>query len=170
MPKSAKRAGAASARPGVAPNSKLTRKAIADLVTVLEKGAYIETAAAFTGVHKDTFYEWMKRGRRDIADGKRSLYRELVDAVEKAHADFEVAALTRLGGEDQWQATAWRLERRFPERYGRRSRVDYGNAEGKPFEMKIDLEKLSGEERDALKAILEKSRGDSAADRRPPES
>lgn len=154
---------------GPQPPKKLDRKVIDQLCVVLAKGVYVETAAAFVGIHKDTFYDWLKRGRRDIKAAKRSIHRELVEAVEVALAKFEVDGIDRLASEEQWQATAWRLERRFPDKYGRRSRVDHGNADGKPFEMKIDLEKLTPEERDALKSMLEKTRGESAADRRPPE-
>lgn len=144
---------------------KLNRKVIQSLADVLEKGVYIETAAAFVGIHKDTFYDWLKRGRRDINAGRRSIHRELVDAVETALAKFEVAGITRLEDESQWQATAWRLERRFPDKYGRRSRVDHANADGQPF--KIDLEGCTPEERAALRSMLERTRGESAGADRP---
>lgn len=137
---------------------KLNRQVIEQLVAVLEKGVYLETAAAYVGVHKDTFYDWLKRGRRDITAGRRSLYREVVEAVEKAMAKFEVDGIDRLAVEEQWQATAWRLERRFPDRYGRRTRLEHTGDGGGPVQMRIDVSKLSDDELAALEGMLEKAR------------
>jgi hypothetical protein len=41
---------------------------------------------------------------------------------KKAEAEWEVSAITQLRshGRENWQAIAWLLERRYPERYGKR--------------------------------------------------
>ena len=44
---------------------KLTPKLQDDIVKVIRSGNYIETACAFVGINKTTFYDWLKRGARE---------------------------------------------------------------------------------------------------------
>ena len=44
--------------------TKLTPELQERILLHLRVGAYVETAAACAGIHKDTFYEWMKKGAR----------------------------------------------------------------------------------------------------------
>ena len=80
-----------------------------------------------------------------------------VEGVEEALGVFEVTAnaLIAKAGEEQWQAKAWQLERKFPDRYGRRTRVD-GNVtvQAVPF---IDTSRLSVDEGEQLLALLRKA-------------
>jgi hypothetical protein len=100
--------------------SKLTPELQEKILLHLRVGAYVETAAACAGIHKDTFYEWMKKGARGIAP-----YAAFADAVHKAIAESESRDLATVlkASTKYWQAAAWRLERRFPEKYGRNDRV-----------------------------------------------
>lgn len=102
---------------------KLTPEIRKRIVDAVRAGNYLETAAKFAGVAKQTLYNWMARGRR----ASRGEYREFVDAVEKALSDAEVADVAIIGKaarEGNWQAAAWRLERKFPDRWGRRTKVE----------------------------------------------
>jgi transposase len=105
------------------PKSKLTPELQEKLINLLRRGNYIETAAACSGIHKDTFYHWMKRGAR----GDKA-YVAFAEAVHRAMAESEAMdlAIIQRASTTQWQAAAWRLERRFPEKYGRRdaSKID----------------------------------------------
>jgi hypothetical protein len=100
--------------------TKLTPELQEKILLHLRLGAYVETAAACAGIHKDTFYEWMKKGARGIAP-----YVAFAAAVNKAVAESESRDLATIlkAAQSQWQAAAWRLERRFPEKYGRNDRV-----------------------------------------------
>jgi hypothetical protein len=103
------------------------QKKITDAIRL---GNYIETAAAYAGVPKRTLYDWLKRGA--LAERKRDeglrlgrndrLYLEFSHAVERALADSEMhdVLLIHQAAKDAWQAAAWRLERKFPDRWGRR--------------------------------------------------
>ena len=85
------------------------------LLRLISAGNYIETAAAGVGVSRDTLYRWMK---------ERPEFRE---QVQEATAKAEAIDLQRISIAAQsgiWQAAAWRLERRFPERWGRRDRPE----------------------------------------------
>jgi hypothetical protein len=47
--------------------TKLTPELQEKILLHLRVGAYVETAAACARIHKDTFYEWMKKGARGMA-------------------------------------------------------------------------------------------------------
>lgn len=132
---------------------KLTNELIEKFSTALKNGAYIETAAAYCGISKDTFYRWLKKAPTDDENGN---YRKLSDAIERAWAigemaDLEVINKAALGSPDRlaldengkvivdvngrpvveeygctpnWRASAWRLERKFPSRWGKNVSVN----------------------------------------------
>lgn len=105
--------------PGGRP-TKLTAVTQQAIVQALRAGNYLETAAAYAGVSKQSIYTWIKRGQKG-----EPKYQEFLDAIEKAQADSETrdVAIIAKAAETQWQASAWRLERKFPERWGRREHV-----------------------------------------------
>jgi len=112
----------AETNPGGAP-SKLTLDVQSKICAALQRGNYIETSAAFAGINKSTLFLWMKTGHDDIKAGKtKSKYAKFLDAVEIAQAESEVRDLGHIdtsAGAGSWQAAAWKLERRFPKRWGR---------------------------------------------------
>ena len=103
-------------------SNKLTPELQQKIVDAIRMGNYIETAAAFSGISKDTLYRWLRQGR----EAKRGKFRNFSDAVEKALAESEMrdVAVIATAAKENWQAAAWRLERKFPERWGRRQKVD----------------------------------------------
>lgn len=135
-----------------------TQKAICD---VIRAGNYMETAAAYAGINRDTLYEWMKKGRAARTAGRNNIYSRFVEELELALAQGEVRDLAIIGkaAEQVWQAAAWRLERRMPDKYGRRTRVEHDTPDGKPFPlgMSFDPDVLSVEELERLKELLDKA-------------
>jgi transposase-like protein len=117
--------------------TKLSPELQQRIVQALSAGAYVETAAAMAGVSKQTLYSWLKRG----ADQAQGPFREFLDAVEKAQAEAEVRdiALIAKAAQTQWQAAAWRLERKFPEKWGRKTRVEHTGEDGGPVQVSIAI-------------------------------
>jgi hypothetical protein len=102
---------------------KLTSGLIADISLAIRNGAYVETAVALCGISKQTFYRWLRQGETEEAP---DLIRKLSDAVKKGMAEAEMrdlAVIDKAAQEGEWTAAAWRLERKFPEKWGRRSHV-----------------------------------------------
>ena len=91
------------------------------LVAYIVAGNYVETAAAAAGISKNTLYDWLKRGAADSS----GIYKEFSDAINKAVATSEIAELEKLErhSRETWQAAAWRLERRFPDKWGRKEKI-----------------------------------------------
>jgi|1048.fasta_scaffold00018_10 transposase len=116
------------------------------IVGALKAGNYIETAAALAGIHHDTIREWVKKGRR--GDPR---YEAFADAITQAIASAEARDLAVIGkaAGEYWQAAAWRLERRFNDRWGRKNDVSLSGKNGAPpvkMELVIDLDGTSVEE------------------------
>ena len=97
--------------------SKLTPELQAQIILALRAGNYIEVAAAHVGIDKVTLYAWLREGARH--PGR---HREFSHAVLKAQAEAHVMDVARIAkaAQTQWQAAAWRLERKFPAQWGRR--------------------------------------------------
>jgi len=143
---------------------KLTPEVQGRITNAIAAGSYIETAAAYAGISKETLYDWLKTG----AKAKTGKHKEFSDAVKKALAAGELRDLavidkaasgyevvktriedgvkgrtetTETHWEFAWQAAAWKLERKFPSRWGRRDHVDLGDGADRPVQIEavIDL-------------------------------
>ena len=98
--------------------SKLTPELEAEIVELIKVGNYVETACGVVGIGKTTFYEWMKKANASVRFNRYVRFR---NAVEKAQAWSEARdmAIISKASEKYWQAAAWKLERKFPEKFGR---------------------------------------------------
>lgn len=147
------------------------------LCNFLRIGSYVETAVAACGVSKETFYAWLKDAAHlhrlnanalekavpfDPTDDEIKLM-EFSDALEKAMAEGELGSLStvRRAAEDNWQAAAWMLERKFPMKWGRRyivedpARKPQTGEQVQPSGQKtIDLKKLPTGDLKTLETIL----------------
>lgn len=134
---------------------KLTPELQQKIVDAIRMGAYIETAAAYAGINKSTLYDWMKRGAR----AKSGKYKEFSNAVEKALAESEMRDLAVIAkaSRENWQAAAWRLERKFPDRWGRRkAKSEIAKIEAETEFIREKTRLLKGAEKDTrlLEALI----------------
>lgn len=101
------------------PKGKFTPERIRKIIKALKEGSPHETAAALAGIGKTAFYEWLKKGEK----AKTGEYRAFYDKVKEAEAYAEAERVRRInkaGREGDWKADAWYLERRYPDKWGRR--------------------------------------------------
>ena len=91
------------------------------ILTYLRAGNYIETACKASGIHKDTYYGWMERARKG-----EEPFATFAAEVDEALAAAEMLDLATIhaASHNQWQAAAWKLERRHPSRWSRREHVN----------------------------------------------
>lgn len=138
--------------------TKLTPELSREICDYVRMGNYVETAAAIAGISKDSIYRWLKKG----ANAKSGIFREFSDAVKKAQAEAEARDVGLIGraAKDQWQAAAWRLERKFPDRWGRKDRVEHTGRDGQPIQIEarnrvFELAATDPRAREALLALSE---------------
>ena len=104
----------------------------------LRLGMPITEAASYAGITRVTVRAW--RAEDPVFD----------DACRSARAQLEAAMLARIeiasAETKNWAAAAWKLERLFPDRYGRAQRLEVTGKGGGPVEHQIDVRKMSDEE------------------------
>jgi transposase len=108
--------------------TKLTPELQSKIAGAIAAGNYHEVACALAGVSTSTFYAWLEKGRAG-----KSPYVEFLEAVKKAEAAAEVKRIQIItkAADTDWKAAAWYLERRYPERWGKRNLVkDSPSADG----------------------------------------
>jgi len=101
--------------------TKLTLDVQTTLVFALAEGATVEHACDYAGIHRDTFYAWLKRGE----DGEPA-FSDFSDTVTRACGrgivtDLSTISKAVLAGD--WKAAAWRLEHRYPAEYGKKLKI-----------------------------------------------
>ena len=142
--------------------SEITPEVQQKIVSAILINGYVETAAAFAGISKDTFYNWMRRGARS----ESGPYREFSDAVAKAMAEAEMrmsmvvakaangydvlktrsvmssgpdgiteTTTTEKTHEFDSRAAEWWLERARPQRWARREFVEMGSDPERPIKV-----------------------------------
>jgi transposase len=112
--------------------SKISPDRIDRIALAIRAGNYDTVAAAFAGIDPSTYRRWKARGEADRDAGRSSRYRELVEAIEQADAEAEAFALAQIrkAADSTWTAAAWFLERKWPDRWGRRESIGIAGGGG----------------------------------------
>ncbi|MGB9937068.1 MAG: hypothetical protein ACPK7O_05060 [Methanobacterium sp.] len=106
--------------------SKLTKEIREEIASFLKAGCFIETACVMAGINKTTYYDWMKRGEKSSRyDKYRKFYEAVTHALSWSQAR-DVAIISKAAEKD-WRAAAWKLERRYPEKWGKKKVVETYN-------------------------------------------
>lgn len=148
----------------------LTPEVIEDVRRLLPTVLYLETVADFLGLDRTTIRKWLRRGaiedkrlrRNPKAEPseKEALFREFFLVYKKGLAEglfhdlgvIKKASADQVGPDGQilrkgeWQAAAWRAERRFPDLWGRRDKHEHSGPGGKAIP--ITLEDLAATDRE----------------------
>jgi hypothetical protein len=132
--------------------TKLTAPLAEAITLAVQAGIPLATAAARVGIASTTVQEWMRRGSgTDKARRPTGPYAAFAAQVRQKAAQFEAACVARIteasrGGQllsrrttthkngdvtteehytrPEWTASAWILERSYPDRWGRKDRLD----------------------------------------------
>jgi hypothetical protein len=82
-------------------------------------GATYELAALFAGISAATFERWRKQAETAAPGTPAAVLRDRLAQAEGRAAIGWLAKIEKVATEGNWQAAAWKLERRYPEQYGR---------------------------------------------------
>ena len=137
--------------------TKVRHKAIVDAV---RNGMPFVQACVLSNVRKSTGLEWLQRGRGEHKRKAAPVFTAFAQAIDKAEAEFEQESLKTIseagqphevkkskvvqykdGRKEQtvetrtqrsWQALAWLLERKYPDRYARKWRPETDEGDEPP--------------------------------------
>jgi transposase len=127
--------------------SKLTEDVKRRFLTSIRAGNDKKVAAAMAGIGESTLYSWIEKAKETDAEPE---FLEFLESLTQAEAEAEVAAVARIqqaGQNGRWQASAWWLERKYGERWGRNDKIrqEISGPNGLPLVLSIE---------DAKKAVL----------------
>jgi len=109
--------------PPVGAPTKLTPDLIAQMRNLLIQGNYVDTAYRCCKISRESFTNWMKEGGAKDASG---IYKQFFDMVHESVALAEARDLNRLdklATDGDFRAIAFRMERRFSSKWGRREQL-----------------------------------------------
>jgi len=142
MPRKGKQASAG--RPRVLETDE-GREKVAKLLQALRGGNFREVACEWAGIPERTFRAWMQEGEAGAPQSSVDFCRQVMEA-EKAAEIRNVAFVMKAAEEDPKHAEWW-LERKHPERWGRKERHELTGAGGGALQVEHEgdaLEQLSG--------------------------
>jgi hypothetical protein len=149
--------------PGGRP-TQLTPQVLEDVRRLLPTCLYLETVADYIGVTRATIGNWLRRGAREarrLARTQRARLRkreaifvEFFYVYKRALAEgaiFDLGVIKKAAQDQtdaegklirpgQWQAAAWRAERRFPEQWGRKDTVVTSDVTQRELDAAIERE------------------------------
>ncbi len=104
-------------------------------------GATYKMAAQYGGVSYDTFNDWCNKGKAAQKQAEQGtpippdqeIFFQFYQALLKAEGDAVLGWLAKIekeANEGNWQAAAWKLERRYPRDYSRNVQEIVGEEDG----------------------------------------
>ena len=123
---------------------KLTKELIEKAADIIARGNYYKVAIDILGIDEKTWYNWMRQGEIDANKGTNSLNFQFFQSIKKAEADAidrNLTIIQQAADKGNWQASAWFLERKYPEQWGKRDNV---NLTTDKDGFRIEVEYVSG--------------------------
>lgn len=108
--------------------TKYSDELVARLCQAIELGATYDLACNYAGIHFSTFNLWREQ--------KPAFAARIAEAEGKAAVKW-LAKIEQAASDGNWQAAAWKLERRYPHSYGRQVQEHTG-ADGGPLKIVIE--------------------------------
>jgi transposase len=117
--------------------TKYTEERATKILQAIKLGATYRLACMYAGISEDTFARW--RTKADFAD-------KLLEAEGSASVQW-LAKIEAAASEGTWQAAAWKLERRYPQEYGRKV-TEMQGTDGAPLVFTMALDKAGSDDGD----------------------
>ena len=127
------------------------------LCQALLVGATYELAALYAGISADTFARWRHQAASAPPGTVLATLRDRLAEAEGRAAIGWLAKIEAAASEGNWQAAAWKLERRYPRQFGKTIQEQHHTgADGGP----IQYQELPPEQRDErIQALMAKRNG-----------
>lgn len=99
-------------------HEKLTSELIEQVKSYISAGNCVKAVCQYIGVSESTWFRWIERGEKETG----SIYYDFLESVRSAESAAEIRAVTGIvaAGKKDWKALAWFLERKYPEKWGKK--------------------------------------------------
>lgn len=127
------------------------------IIRAVELGSPYRLAVQSAGVGYTTFKRWMAQAEQDEEGGAFRTFRDDVKKAEGKAVEKWLEIIDKAANNGSWQAAAWKLERRYPERFGRRTidvRADIREEKTITQRQEIILKVLSDDKTRELASLL----------------
>lgn len=128
---------------------KLDEKMKDEICKHIAVGCPFKVAANLAGIGTSTFFLWkatainiineLKDKKQTIENASKEdiVYLEFLDAIKKAEAEAirRNVVIINAAANDHWQAAAWWLERRIPNEFARKERLEITGEDGAPIQI-----------------------------------
>jgi len=140
--------------------SKLTPEIQKKIIEAVKAGNYYEAACAYAGVSYSTLRGWIVKGEK----AKSGKYLKFLEAVRQAEAEAEARIVLQWqkAMPEDWRAAQAFLERRYPERWGKKeTHVVEGGDQKKPIKLQVEgnIDELLEQYERIIKRIQQNSMG-----------
>lgn len=119
----------------MARSPKLNKELIDDIFKYMQNGMTDQDTCALCNIDDSTYYYWLQDARKLVSDEVEledmteleRLKVELLETVKKGKASFKAYHVNNImtaakKSAQYWTASAWLLERKFPDEFGRSDR------------------------------------------------
>ena len=135
--------------------TKLTKVVCDKICEGVLKGNYITTVCKSVGISRTTYQNWKKRGEKG-EEPYKAFYDRVTECEAQAEMDILNVIYTNAIDQGNWLSSAWILERKYPNRFGKREqmalatdndfKLEISTAKS-PYEMGLEEKKLLEEDR-----------------------
>ena len=119
--------------------AKFNEKTIEMILKARESGLNQKECAEVAGINEATLYKWINKGK----EAKRGKYRDFYNDFQMAKNKNKLFHLKKIHEAEAWTASAWYLERVYPDEFGRKDRMDLKH----DGEVKVETKKTLEEKR-----------------------
>lgn len=102
--------------------TKLTKELMKEAEKLLRAGNYVSVICNYLGIAESTWYRWMEEGEK----ARSGLKREFWESIKRAESTPEIRSvqvIQQAAQDGDWKAAMTYLERKFPDRWGKRDKV-----------------------------------------------
>ena len=136
--------------------TKLTKELCDEICSYIEMGNYINRSCEAVGISTSTFNSWKRKGAKGIEP-----YATFLERVKKVEAKAEMVhtgIIHDVAQTGNWLASAWLLERKYPNRFGKREQMALQT--DNDFKLEISTAKSPYELGEEEKRLLKEDRKD----------
>jgi hypothetical protein len=128
--------------------SKLDKDRQDKLLKAIRVGNDKKVACALAGISEATLYRWLEQSREKNASEQLREFRESFERVEAEAEVLKVSRIAQAADNGRWQAAAWWLERKHPDRWAQQTKIkaELSGPDGAPITISVE---------EARKVVLE---------------